>query len=89
MCVTAVFNQIIIDSSNAAHRAARARRTAIDAAVIANVAAHRAGIGALIQGTVVLACDAAQICIFIKIFVRFSRTSVLLTVSRGMPSRPA
>ena len=87
----AVFNQIIIDSSNAAHRAARARRTAIDAAVIANVAAHRAGIGALIQGTVVLACDAAQICIFIKILCKVQQNvgAADRTVLRGAAHRAA
>ena len=87
----AVFNQIIIDSSNAAHRAARARRTAIDAAVIANVAAHRAGIGALIQGTVVLACDAAQICIFIKILCKVQPNvgAADLAVRRGAAHRTA
>ena len=87
----AVFNQIIIDSSNAAHRAARARRTAIDAAVIANVAAHRAGIGTLLQGTVVLACDAAQICIFIKILCKVQQNVGFadLAVLRGAAHRAA
>ena len=87
----AVFNQIIVDSSNAAHRAARARRTAIDAAVIANVAAHRAGIGTLLQGTVVLACDAAQICIFIKILCKVQQNvgAADRAVLRGAAHRAA
>ena len=87
----AVFNQIIVDSNNAAHRAARARRTAIDAAVIANVAAHRAGIGTLLQGTVVLACDAAQICIFVKILCKVQPNvgAADLAVRRGAAHRAA
>ena len=87
----AVFNQIIIDTCNTAHRAARARRTAIDAAVIANVAAHRAGIGTLIQGTVVPACDAAQICIFIKILCKVQQNvgAADRAVLRGAAHRAA
>ena len=60
----------VVQTGNAAHRAAGAARTDGDKAVRVRVAAHRAGIGTLIQGTVVLACDAAQICIFIKILCK-------------------
>ena len=60
----------VVQTGNAAHRAAGAACTGGDKAVRVRVAAHRAGIGTLIQGTVVLACDAAQICIFIKILCK-------------------
>ena len=60
----------VVQTGNAAHRAAGAACTVGDKAVRVRVAAHRAGIGTLLQGTVVLACDAAQICIFIKILCK-------------------
>ena len=60
----------VVQTGNAAHRAAGAACTVRDKAVPVCLAAHRAGIGTLIQGTVVLACDAAQICIFIKILCK-------------------
>ena len=60
----------VVQTGNAAHRAAGAACTDGDKAVLVCLAAHRAGIGTLIQGTVVLACDAAQICIFIKILCK-------------------
>ena len=60
----------VVQTGNAAHRAAGAACTGGDKAVRVRVAAHRAGIGTLLQGTVVLACDAAQICIFIKILCK-------------------
>ena len=63
-------DRAVVQTSNAAHRAAGAACTDGDKAVRVRVAAHRAGIGTLIQGTVVLACDAAQICIFIKILCK-------------------
>ena len=61
---------VVVQTGNAAHRAAGAACTVGDKAVRVRVAAHRAGIGTLLQGTVVLACDAAQICIFIKILCK-------------------
>ena len=60
----------VVQTGNAAHRAAGAACTDGDKAVRVRVVAHRAGIGTLLQGTVVLACDAAQICIFIKILCK-------------------
>ena len=63
-------DRAVVQTGNAAYRAAGAACTDGDKAVRAHVAAHRAGIGTLIQGTVVLACDAAQICIFIKILCK-------------------
>ena len=63
-------DRAVVQTGNAAHRAAGATRADGDKAVRARVAAHRAGIGTLIQGTVVPACDAAQICIFIKILCK-------------------
>ena len=63
-------DRAVVQTGNAAHRAAGAACTDGDKAVRARVVAHRAGIGTLLQGTVVLACDAAQICIFIKILCK-------------------
>ena len=63
----------VVQTGNAAHRAAGAACTDGDKAVRVRVAAHRAGIGTLLQGTVVLACDAAQICIFIKILCKIQQ----------------
>ena len=81
----------VVQTGNAAHRAAGAARTDGDKAVRARVAAHRAGIGTLLQGTVVLACDAAQICIFIKILCKVQPNvgAADLAVLRGAAHRAA
>ena len=81
----------IVQTGNAAHRAAGAARTDGDKAVRVRVAAHRAGIGTLIQGTVVLACDAAQICIFIKILCKVQQNfgAADRAVLRGAAHRAA
>ena len=81
----------VVQTGNAAHRAAGAARTDGDKAVRVRVAAHRAGIGTLIQGTVVLACDAAQICIFIKILCKVQPNvgAADLAVRRGAAHRAA
>ena len=81
----------VVQTGNAAHRAAGAARTDGDKAVRVRVAAHRAGIGTLIQGTVVLACDAAQICIFIKILCKVQPNvgAADLAVLRGAAHRAA
>ena len=82
---------VVVQTGNAAHRAAGAACTDGDKAVRVRVAAHRAGIGALIQGTVVLACDAAQICIFIKILCKVQQNvgAADLAVCRGAAHRAA
>ena len=82
---------VVVQTGNAAHRAAGAACTDGDKAVRARVAAHRAGIGTLIQGTVVLACDAAQICIFIKILCKVQQNvgAADRTVLRGAAHRAA
>ena len=81
----------VVQTGNAAHRAAGAACTDGDKAVRVRVAAHRAGIGALIQGTVVLACDAAQICIFIKILCKIQQnvSAADRAVRRGAAHRAA
>ena len=81
----------VVQTGNAAHRAAGAARTDGDKAVRVRVAAHRAGIGTLLQGTVVLACDAAQICIFIKILCKVQPNvgAADLAVLRGAAHRAA
>ena len=81
----------VVQTGNAAHRAAGAACTDGDKAVRVRVAAHRAGIGALIQGTVVLACDAAQICIFIKILCKIQQnvSAADRAVRRGATHRAA
>ena len=81
----------VVQTGNAAHRAAGAARTDGDKAARACLAAHRAGIGTLIQGTVVLACDAAQICIFIKILCKVQQNvgAADLAVLRGAAHRTA
>ena len=78
-------DRAVVQTGNAAHRAAGAACTGGDKAVRIRVAAHRAGIGTLIQGTVVLACDAAQICIFIKILCKVQQNfgAADLAVRRG------
>ena len=84
-------DRAVVQTGNAAHRAAGAACTDGDKAVRARVAAHRAGIGTLIQGTVVLACDAAQICIFIKILCKVQQNvgAADLAVLRGAAHRAA
>ena len=81
----------VVQTGNAAHRAAGAARTDGDKAVRVRVAAHRAGIGTLIQGTVVPACDAAQICIFIKILCKVQQNvgAADRAVRRGAAHRAA
>ena len=81
----------IVQTGNAAHRAAGAACTVGDKAVRVRVAAHRAGIGTLLQGTVVLACDAAQICIFIKILCKVQQNvgAADRAVLRGAAHRAA
>ena len=81
----------IVQTGNAAHRAAGAACTVGDKAVRVRVAAHRAGIGTLLQGTVVLACDAAQICIFIKILCKVQQNvgAADRAVRRGAAHRAA
>ena len=81
----------VVQTGNAAHRAAGAARTDGDKAALACLAAHRAGIGTLIQGTVVLACDAAQICIFIKILCKVQQNvgAADRAVRRGTAHRAA
>ena len=81
----------VVQTGNAAHRAAGAACTGGDKAVRVRVAAHRAGIGTLLQGTVVLACDAAQICIFIKILCKVQQNvgAADLAVLRGAAHRAA
>ena len=81
----------VVQTGNAAHRAAGAACTDGDKAVRARVAAHRAGIGTLLQGTVVLACDAAQICIFIKILCKVQQNvgAADRAVLRGAAHRAA
>ena len=81
----------VVQTGNAAHRAAGAACTDGDKAVRVRVAAHRAGIGTLIQGTVVLACDAAQICIFIKILCKVQQNvgAADRAVLRGAAHRAA
>ena len=81
----------VVQTGNAAHRAAGAACTDGDKAVRVRVAAHRAGIGTLLQGTVVLACDAAQICIFIKILCKVQQNVGFAdrTVLRGAAHRAA
>ena len=81
----------VVQTGNAAHRAAGAACTDGDKAVPVCVAAHRAGIGTLLQGTVVLACDAAQICIFIKILCKVQQNVGFAdrTVLRGAAHRAA
>ena len=81
----------VVQTGNAAHRAAGAACTVGDKAVRARVAAHRAGIGTLLQGTVVLACDAAQICIFIKILCKVQQNvgAADRAVLRGAAHRAA
>ena len=82
---------VVVQTGNAAHRAAGAARTDGDKAVRACLAAHRAGIGTLIQGTVVPACDAAQICIFIKILCKVQQNvgAADLAALRGAAHRAA
>ena len=82
---------VVVQTGNAAHRAAGAARTDGDKAVRVRVAAHRAGIGTLLQGTVVLACDAAQICIFIKILCKVQQNvgAADRAVLRGAAHRAA
>ena len=82
---------VVVQTGNAAHRAAGAACTVGDKAVRVRVAAHRAGIGTLIQGTGVLACDAAQICIFIKILCKVQQNVGFadLAVLRGAAHRAA
>ena len=84
-------DRAVVQTGNAAHRAAGAARTDGDKAVRVRVAAHRAGIGTLLQGTVVLACDAAQICIFIKILCKVQQNfgAADLAVRRGAAHRAA
>ena len=81
----------VVQTGNAAHRAAGAACTGGDKAVRVRVAAHRAGIGTLIQGTVVPACDAAQICIFIKILCKVQQNvgAADRAVLRGAAHRAA
>ena len=81
----------VVQTGNASHRAAGAACTDGDKAVPVCVAAHRAGIGTLLQGTVVLACDAAQICIFIKILCKVQQNVGFadLAVLRGAAHRAA
>ena len=81
----------VVQTGNAAHRAAGTARTDGDKAVRVRVAAHRAGIGTLLQGTVVLACDAAQICIFIKILCKVQQNvgAADRAVLRGATHRAA
>ena len=81
----------VVQTGNAAHRAAGAACTDGDKAVRVRVAAHRAGIGTLLQGTVVLACDAAQICIFIKILCKVQQNvgAADRAVLRGAAHRAA
>ena len=81
----------VVQTGNAAHRAAGAACTDGDKAVRVRVVAHRAGIGTLIQGTVVLACDAAQICIFIKILCKVQQNvgAADRAVRRGAAHRAA
>ena len=81
----------VVQTGNAAHRAAGAACTVGDKAVRARVAAHRAGIGTPIQGTVVPACDAAQICIFIKILCKVQQNfgAADRAVLRGAAHRAA
>ena len=81
----------VVQTGNAAHRAAGAACTVGDKAVRVRVAAHRAGIGTLLQGTVVLACDAAQICIFIKILCKVQQNvgAADRAVLRGAAHRAA
>ena len=81
----------VVQAGNAAHRAAGAACTDGDKAVRIRVAAHRAGIGTLLQGTVVLACDAAQICIFIKILCKIQQNvgAADRAVLRGAAHRAA
>ena len=82
---------VVVQTGNAAHRAAGAARTDGNKAVRACLAAHRAGIGTLIQGTVVPACDAAQICIFIKILCKVQQNvgAADLAALRGAAHRAA
>ena len=82
---------VVVQTGNAAHRAAGAACTGGDKAVPVCLVAHRAGIGTLIQGTVVLACDAAQICIFIKILCKVQQNvgAADLAVRRGAAHRAA
>ena len=84
-------DRAVVQTGNAAHRAAGAACTDGDKAVRARVAAHRAGIGTLLQGTVVPACDAAQICIFIKILCKVQQNvgAADLAVLRGAAHRAA
>ena len=81
----------IVQTGNAAHRAAGVACTDGDKAVLACLAAHRAGIGTPIQGTVVPACDAAQICIFIKILCKVQQNfgAADRAVLRGATHRAA
>ena len=81
----------VVQTGNAAHRAAGTARTDGDKAVRVRVAAHRAGIGTLLQGTVVPACDAAQICIFIKILCKVQQNvgAADRAVLRGAAHRAA
>ena len=81
----------VVQTGNAAHRAAGAACTDGDKAARVRVAAHRAGIGTLLQGTVVLACDAAQICIFIKILCKVQQNvgAADRAVLRGAAHRAA
>ena len=81
----------VVQTGNAAHRAAGAACTVGDKAVRVRAAAHRAGIGTPIQGTVVLACDAAQICIFIKILCKVQQNvgAADRAVRRGAAHRAA
>ena len=81
----------VVQTGNASHRAAGAACTDGDKAVPVCIAAHRAGIGTLLQGTVVLACDAAQICIFIKILCKVQQNVGFadLAVLRGAAHRAA
>ena len=84
-------DRAVVQTGNAAHRAAGAARTDGDKAVPVCLAAHRAGIGTLLQGTVVPACDAAQICIFIKILCKVQQNfgAADLAVLRGAAHRAA
>ena len=84
-------DRAVVQTGNAAHRAAGAACTVGDKAVLACLAAHRAGIGTPIQGTVVLACDAAQICIFIKILCKVQQNvgAADRAVLRGAAHRAA
>ena len=84
-------DRAVVQTGNAAHRAAGAACTDGDKAVRARVVAHRAGIGTLLQGTVVLACDAAQICIFIKILCKVQQNfgAADRAVLRGAAHRAA